>query len=317
MSSIVTITLNPAIDKSTAVAELLPDKKMKCDPPVFEPGGGGINVARAIKRLGGNAKAIYLGGGHTGKFFNQLLDKEEVDSSVIEIAAHTRENLIVLDKKNNKQYRFGMPGPSVKDEECQQILALLEDMNDVSFLVASGSIPPGIPADIYARIASITKRKKIKLVVDTSGEPLKLALNAGVFLIKPNLGELATLAEKERLTTDKAETTAKQILKEKKCEVIIISLGEAGAMLVSAKETMTVKAPVVERKSTVGAGDSMTAGIVYSLSKGWSLQQAVQYGVACGTAATMNAGTELCHKDDADRLYDLIKQEHSNLPYRF
>jgi 6-phosphofructokinase 2 len=317
MSSIVTITLNPAIDKSTAVAELLPDKKMKCDPPVFEPGGGGINVARAIKRLGGNAKAIYLGGGHTGKFFNQLLDKEEVDSSVIEIAAHTRENLIVLDKKNNKQYRFGMPGPSVKDEECQQILALLEDMNDVSFLVASGSIPPGIPADIYARIASITKRKKIKLVVDTSGEPLKLALNAGVFLIKPNLGELATLAEKERLTTDKAETTAKQILKEKKCEVIIISLGEAGAMLVSSKETMTVKAPVVERKSTVGAGDSMTAGIVYSLSKGWSLQQAVQYGVACGTAATMNAGTELCHKDDADRLYDLIKQEHSNLPYRF
>ena len=317
MSSIVTITLNPAIDKSTAVAELLPDKKMKCDLPVFEPGGGGINVARAIKRLGGNAKAIYLGGGYTGKFFNQLLDKEEVDSSVIEIAAHTRENLIVLDKKNNKQYRFGMPGPSVKDEECQQILALLEDMNDVSFLVASGSIPPGIPADIYARIASITKRKKIKLVVDTSGEPLKLALNAGVFLIKPNLGELATLAEKERLTTDKAETTAKQILKEKKCEVIIISLGEAGAMLVSAKETMTVKAPVVERKSTVGAGDSMTAGIVYSLSKGWSLQQAVQYGVACGTAATMNAGTELCHKDDADRLYDLIKQEHSNLPYRF
>jgi 6-phosphofructokinase 2 len=308
MASIVTITLNPAIDKSTTVAELLPDKKMKCSPPVFEPGGGGINVARALKKLGSNAKAIYLGGGYTGKFFSQLLDKEKVDSSIIEIAAHTRENLIVLDKKNNKQYRFGMPGPSVKEEEWKQLLAILEDINDVSFLVTSGSVPVGVPADIFVQIAAIAKRKKIKLIADTSGEPLKLVLNTGVFLIKPNIGELALLAGKEWLETDELENIAKQILKEKKCEVIIVSLGEAGALFVTAKETMTIKAPVVERKSTVGAGDSMIAGIVHGLSTGWSLKQAAQYGVACGTAATMNPGTELCHKDDADRLYERIKK---------
>jgi 6-phosphofructokinase 2 len=137
MSSVITITLNPAIDKSTSVPVLVPEKKMRCSPPVFEPGGGGINVARAIKKLGGNATAIYLAGGYTGRFFTELLSKEGVASLVIETAKHTRENLIVLDKAANLQYRFGMPGPTIETKEWQQLLQTIEKIQDAHFIIAA------------------------------------------------------------------------------------------------------------------------------------------------------------------------------------
>ena len=310
MSSIITITLNPAIDKSSTVAELVPDKKMKCSNPVFEPGGGGVNVARAIHKLGGIAKAIYLAGGYAGKFFTELLNSEKIESIVIEISNHTRENLIVLDKKNNRQYRFGMPGPTIKEREWKQLINEIEKNKDISYIVASGTVPSGVPKDIFARISAIAKKKNAKFIVDTSGEPLKEALNAGVYLVKPNLGELSFLTGKEWIGTDEAEMTAKQIIHENKCEIVVVSLGEEGALLVTATDATIIKPPPVERKSTVGAGDSMVAGIVVSLSKGSSLLEAVQYGVACGTAATMNPGTELCHKEDADKLFESIAAEN-------
>ena len=306
MPSIITITLNPAIDKSTSVTELAADKKMRCSQPLFEPGGGGVNIARAIKKLGGNANAVYLAGGYTGKFFKQLLDKEDINSFAIEIAGHTRENLVVLDKKNNCQYRFGMPGPEIADQEWKQLLKILDESEDVSFMVASGSIPTGVPDDIFARISTIAKKKNAKFIVDTSGQSLKHALQEGVFLVKPNLGELSSLVGKEWIDFSEVEATARQIINENKCEVVVVSMGAEGALLVTANETARVTPPAAERKSTVGAGDSMVAGMVLSLSKGWSLVQAVQFGVASGTAATMNPGTELCKKEDAEKLYKMI-----------
>jgi 6-phosphofructokinase 2 len=124
--------------------------------------------------------------------------------------------------------------------------------------------------------------------------------------VKPNLGELSTLAGKEWIDISEVEAVARKIINEYKCEVIVVSMGEAGAILVTANETAKITPPVVERKSTVGAGDSMIAGIVVSLSKGWPILQAVQYGVACGTAATMNPGTALCRWEDAEELYEAI-----------
>ena len=308
MSSIVTITLNPAIDKSTTVTELVQDKKMKCSPPLFEPGGGGVNVARAIKKLGGNAIAVYLAGGYTGNFFSHLLEEEGIATKEVLIAQHTRENLIVLDKNGNKQYRFGMPGPAISSKEWQQLLLVIEKMDSISFLVASGSIPAGVPADIFARIGSIAKKKNAKYIVDTSGEALIHAVDKGVYLLKPNLAELSSLAGKEWIDDKEAEQTAKEIIRKESCEVIVVSMGEKGAMLVTKNEVHRIKAPLVERKSTVGAGDCMVAGIVLSLSNKKDLLQAVQYGVACGTAATMNPGTELCKSEDVEKIYtDIIE----------
>ena len=307
MSSIVTITLNPAIDKTTSVDALVPDKKMKCTEPSFEPGGGGINVARAIKKLGGEAKAIYLAGGYSGNFFRQLLEKESVESFVIEIDRQTRENLTVFDKQSKRQYRFGMPGPLVSEKEWKKLLALLEKIDDASFIVASGSVPEGVPEDIFARISIIAKKKNAKFIVDTSGNALKHAANQGTYLLKPNLAELSTLVDKEWIDESHFAEAAKEIISKGKTRVLVVSMGEKGAMLFTGEESRQITPPLVERKSTVGAGDSMVAGIVISLSKGKSVLEAAQYGVACGTAATMNPGTELCRLEDAERLYAEIR----------
>lgn len=313
MSAIITVTFNPAIDKSTSVPVLIPEKKLNCALPVYEPGGGGINVVRAIKKLGGEATAVYLAGGYSGKTFTQLLTDELVDSIVTETRESTRENLIVFDTATNQQYRFGMPGPEISEPEWQECLKSIEQIRDVEYIVASGSLPPGIPTDIFARIAFIARKKKVRLIVDTSGEALKQAIQAGVYLIKPNLGELSSLLGKEELNIELVDDAAKEVIEKGNCEVVVVSMGPAGAMLVTKELALQIMPPAVKRKSTVGAGDSMVAGIALSLTRNKSLMESVQYGVACGTAATMNPGTELCKKEDAEHLYKLIQNKASVL----
>lgn len=306
MPSIVTITFSPCIDKSTSVGAIIPEKKLRCTAPKLEAGGGGINVARAIKKLGGDALAVFPSGGYTGKFFNHLLEKENIFSVIIESTNETRENIIVLDESTNDQYRFGMPGTALSDQEWKQCLKAVEETNEVEFIIASGSLPPGVPLNVYAQLAATAKSKKAKFIVDASGDPLKHAADEGVYLLKPNLGELSTMAGKKELKPREIEHIAKEMIAKGKCEVMVVSMGAAGAMLVTEEIAETITPPPVKRKSTVGAGDSMVAGIIFYLSQGKRLEQAVQYGVACGTAATMNPGTELCKKEDADRLYALI-----------
>jgi 6-phosphofructokinase 2 len=308
MPSIITITFSPCIDKSTSVASLVPEKKLRCKPPKLEPGGGGINVARAIKKLGGEATAIFPSGGYTGNYFNHLLVEEGVPSVIIETANETRENIIILDESSNNQYRFGMPGTALSEKEWKQFLEKAAQINDAEFIVASGSLPPGVPLDIYAQLAKIAKRIKAKFVVDTSGEALKQAADEGVYLLKPNLGELSSLAGKKELQPGEVRDIATEIINKGKCEVMVVSMGASGAMLVTKDLNEMIATPPAIKKSTVGAGDSMVAGIIFYLSRGKCLPEAVRYGVACGTAATMNPGTELCRKEDADRLYAVINE---------
>ena len=310
MSSIITITFSPCIDKSTAVAALIPEKKLVCTTPKLEPGGGGINIARAIKKLGGKATAIFPSGGYTGKYFNHLLEKEQINSIIIKTGNETRENIIGVDESNTNQFRFGMPGTELTEAEWKKCLQAVEEMSDVEFIIASGSLPPGVPVNIYALLAKIAKSKNAKFIVDTSGAALKHVAEEGVYMLKPNLGELSSLAGKKELQPDEVKNIAQEIIAKGKCEVMVVSMGAAGAMLVTEQIAEIFTPPVVDRKSTVGAGDSMVAGIVFYLAQGKTLLQAVQYGVACGTAATLNAGTELCKKDDADRLYNLISKSH-------
>lgn len=308
MSDIITITFNPCIDKSTSVSALQPDKKLECTLPVFEPGGGGINVARAIKKLGGDAIAVYPTGGYSGKFLNVLLEKENISLLNIETKQHTRENMIVVDNATNQQYRFGMPGQYMEEEEWKKCVESIK-INDSTFIVASGSLPPGVPVDIFSIIAKMAKSQSRKLIVDCSGEALRIALREGVYLIKPNLGELSRLVGKEELETNQIEPVARDLILEGCCEIIVVSMGAQGAMLINKDATYLAKAPVVKKKTTVGAGDSMVAGIVHYLSKGKNLQQALEYGVACGTAATLNEGTALCTLSDVERLYNQIRTD--------
>lgn len=302
MSKIVTLTLSPVIDKSTSVGALAPEKKLRCTEPKFEPGGGGINIARAINQLGGSALAIYPAGGHAGHFLKALLDEQGLQSEVIEVAAPTRENLIVVEESTNNQYRFGMPGAPITEAELEQCFAAVARQDDMEYLVASGSIPPGVTDDVFARLASIAKEKGARFIADTSGPALRAAAGEGVFLLKPNLAELSSLVGRNEIHLEKVDDVARELIREGGCELVAVSLGPAGAVLVTSEYVYMVTPPPVRKRSTVGAGDSMVAGLVLALAEGKDLSEVLCFGVAAGTAATMNPGTELCHRADVDRL---------------
>ena len=309
MTNIATITLNPSIDKSTRVQELVPDQKLKCEDNSCEPGGGGINISRAIHNLGGNAKAWFLSGGHFGNFLTELIHNKGLEYEAFPIKNETRENLILFDQAKNNQYLLNSPGPEVSESEWQGFLDVLEKKITAGYLVASGSLPIGIPADFFGRLAAIARKKGIKFILDTAGEPLEIALKEGVYLVKPNLRELRLLSGLAEMDKSLARQKATELLEKYDVHAIVVSLGAEGALLVSKEVTEYVPSPEVEKKSTVGAGDSMVAGMVLSLSQNKTLSQAVRYGVACGSAATLNPGSALCTKKDADALFIEIEKK--------
>jgi 6-phosphofructokinase 2 len=312
MTKIVTLTLNPALDKSTAVERLLPEDKLRCDPPAWEPGGGGINVSRAIKNLGGESLCIYLGGGHTGQKVEDLLREEGVQQQRIEGKKATRENLVVYEKSTNRQYRFGMPGEAVSQEELDACLEIIRQLPDeVKYLVASGSLPPGAPDDFYGKIARLAQDRNIRCVIDTSGKALVKATEHGVCLLKPNLNELSQLAGKEQINALEQEEIAKELISKGKASMLAVSLGPRGAMLATKDHIEYVVPPTVKQNSTVGAGDSMVAGMVLALSLGKSHLDMIRWGVAAGTAATMTPGSELCRRQDVEDIYNWITEKAS------
>jgi 6-phosphofructokinase 2 len=309
MKKIVTVTLNPALDKSMAVPKMEPEKKLRCTNAKVEPGGGGINVSRAIHKLGGETEAVFLSGGYTGKYFETLLAGENIQSVALPVKADMRENFVVLDTSSGFQYRFGMDGPLVKEDEWTQVLTHIQNETAIDYIVASGSLPLGVPLDYFGRLAMIAQQKNAKLIVDTSGEALQHAVKQGVYLIKPNLGELSNLYGKENLNNDEIIIAARSIIEKGGCEIMVVSMGAEGAMLITKDSQVQVKPPKVVIKSTVGAGDSMVGGMVVALSKGWDLKDILCYGVAAGTAATLNPGTELCKKEDTERIFEELKQQ--------
>lgn len=308
MKKVVTVTFNPCIDKNTTIDKLVPEKKLRCTTPTFGPGGGGINVSRALKALGMESTCIYPFGGYTGMFLNELVQNEGIHTTPVQTKKHTRENLIVYETTTNNQYRFGMPGNSIEQEEWEQILEIIKEISS-DYIVVSGSLMPGMPADIVARVAEIAKEKNSKLVLDTSGEALLKAVEVGVYLLKPNLGELSSLVGKEEINLNEVDQLGLEIIERGLCELLVVSMGEKGAKMISRDGVYHVQSPEVYKVSTLGAGDSMVAGIIYGLSEGKSFKEALQLGVAAGTAATMTPGSELCRKEDVEMLYRKIADQ--------
>ena len=309
MSSIVTLTLNPTVDKSTTADHIIPDQKLRCAAPKFEPGGGGINVSRALRRLGSASTAVFPAGGPSGGMLRELLSQEQVQQLPIETVGRTRENFIVVDASTSQQYRFGMPGTELTAAEQQQVLAALQSLPETpAFLVISGSLPPGVEPDFLAEVVRHAKAAGTKVIADTSGPALQRVLQEGVYLIKPNVGELSKMSGVEDLDDEAVAAAAQALVREGKAEIVVVSLGPQGACVVTKDSVDHVPAPSVKRRSTVGAGDSMVAGLVHGLSTGLSLPETARLGVACGSAATMNPGTELFRKEDVDRLYQGLLQ---------
>jgi 6-phosphofructokinase 2 len=310
MKTIISLTMNPAIDKSSSVEHVVSERKLYCKTPHYEPGGGGVNVSRAIKKLGGESILLYPAGGLSGHMLKDLLDQEGLNHQPFLIEGMTRENLIVLEESTGWQFRFGMPGPIFTDVEWERCLYELTNRNPKpDYIVASGSLPPGVPIDFYARIARIGKEINAKVIVDASGEALKLAMQEGVYLIKPNVREFRELVGGEIKEESQIKAAAKTIVESGQTEVVVISLGAAGAIVASEEAVEHIVPPTVPIISKVGAGDSMVAGIVLSLAQGRPLKEAVRFGIAAGTAAVMTPGTELCRREDAERLYEQMTSE--------
>ena len=304
MKNILTLAMNPGIDKSSSVEHVTAERKLNCKPPRFEPGGGGVNVSRAIKKLGGESVLIYPVGGYTGNRLKDLLEEEDISHQPVPIAGTTRESLVVLEESTGKQFRFGMPGPDLSDEEWERCLLKVSTIcPKPDYLVVSGSLPPGVPLDFYARVAHAMKEDGVKVIVDTSGEALRQALKEGVYLIKPNYREFRELVGQDMQEESQIKAEALRLITSSRCECLVISLGSAGALLVSEDVVEHVRSPLVPIVSKVGAGDSMVAGIVLSLAREQTLRNAVLFGIAAGSAAVMTPGTELCRREDAERLF--------------
>lgn len=308
MGMIVTLTMNPSVDVSSIVEQVVPEHKIRCQPARYEPGGGGINVARVIQRLGGTAKAFYTSGGPYGRMLQGMLDGEKLNHQPISIADETRQNFSVLDESDGQEFRFVLPGPTLSEDEWQRCLNEIFTFEPPpQYIIASGSLPSGVPADFYAHVARRGKRDGVRIVVDASGEALQAALDEGVFMIKPNLLELSELTGRELNTPEEQERTAADIVERGQSEVVVVSLGSEGALVVSHDECVRLQPPDVETQSAVGAGDSMVALIILSLTRGLPLHEAMRSGIAAGAATAMLPGTELCAPQDVVELIEQVE----------
>lgn len=301
---ILTLTLNPAIDVNTSVDAVVAERKLRCSQPTREAGGGGINVARAIRNLGGEATAVIAAGGRAGERLVELLERESVPVRPVPISGETRENVNVYEDVSTLQYRFIMPGPTFEEADCDRLLHAFRSAEIAAdFVVASGSLPEGVSPRFYRRLASHLEASGTRLIVDTSGDALRETLGPGVFLIKPNIDEFRSLIRNEHAGDPQVESEARRILDEGGSSAILVSLGSGGAMLVHREGMERIAAPTVRIRSKVGAGDSTVAGIVLALARGLDLVDAARYGVAAGASAVMTEGTELCRREDTERLY--------------
>jgi 6-phosphofructokinase 2 len=301
MSQIVTLTPNPAVDLSTSVDRIVPTLKLRCAQPRRDPGGGGVNVARVIKRFGGDVEAILPVGGFTGELLRRLLEREEIPSRSIRAEADTREDFSVTERSTGFQYRFVLPGEPLRECEWRECLEVIGAAK-AKFIVGSGSLPPGIPDDFYARASAIARQQGAKFFLDTSGAPLKAAIEYGVDMIKPNLREMRELTRASLSGEVDWIAAARGYIDSGKVGAVALSLGHLGAMLITRDQALRSLPPPIKPISAVGAGDSFLGAIVYSVANGEALADAFRLGVAAGSAALIQEGTGLCSPADAYRL---------------
>ncbi|MEN0617454.1 MULTISPECIES: 6-phosphofructokinase II [Klebsiella] len=308
MTKIYTLTLAPSLDSATQTPQMYPEGKLRCSAPVFEPGGGGINVARAITFLGGSATAIFPVGGATGEHLTTLLMGEHVPVDTVEAADWTRQNLHVHVNASGEQYRFVMPGAALTKEEFHLLEEKVLMLTPGSLLVISGSLPPGISVDNLRQLVKNAQQHGLRCIVDSSGEALAAALEVGnIELVKPNQKELSALVQRDLSQPDDVRKAAQQLIDSGKAHRVVVSLGPQGALGVDADGCVQVVPPPMKSQSTVGAGDSMVGAMTLRLAENASLEDMVRFGVAAGSAATINQGTRLCSLENTQKIYDYLR----------
>lgn len=302
MTLFLTLTMNPALDLSTAVDRIVDAHKMRCEAPQVHAGGGGINVARVLVRLGESVRALFPVGGPTGDRLMRLLAADGVAIEAVPITGDTRESFTVRELATGRELRFVLPGPYVSEAEWQACLARLSAEPAGGWWVASGSLPPGVPSDFFGRVARIARASNCRLVLDTSGDALRAALEEGVYLVKPSLREISELTGSALDSLPQRQEAARALVARGGAQVVALSLGAQGALLTTADVMLLANAPAVPVVSTVGAGDSFLAGLVASMARQPDPAEAFRTAVAAGAAALLAPGTALCQPRDIERL---------------
>lgn len=305
MNPIITLTMNSSVDLHYNVARMESVKKLRASEPLIFPGGGGINVSRVIKELGAHSIAVFTAGGPTGEFLREMLDHFALLTRVVLIEEQSRISATIYETETGEEFRPTPVGPALSDGEWRACFDAIFEY-DASYIVATGSLPVGVPPDFYARVAEKAKSRATRVVLDTSGEALGAALEVGVFLVKPNLLELETFTGRTAAKTEEQDALARQFVLDGRAEVVAVSLGGDGALLATRDGCLRIAAPQVKVKSTVGAGDSFVAGMTLGLYQGRPVEDAFSLGLATGTATVLTAGSELCHQADVERLFQQI-----------
>jgi 6-phosphofructokinase 2 len=223
------------------------------------------------------------------------MDREGVRSVAISTSEETREDFTVFEEATKQQYRFVLPGAPLSEQEWQECLRVLACAEPrPKFIVASGSLPPGVPEDFFGRVARVAKELSAKVIVDTSGAPLKAALKEGVYLIKPNLREFRELTGTDSANDAELIDAGRELIGQGLVELVALSLGPDGALFIARDQALRAAGLPIKPASVVGAGDSFLGAMIWSLTHDDSLETALIYGVAAGSAALLNPGTELC-----------------------
>ncbi|KWX56546.1 1-phosphofructokinase family hexose kinase [Mycobacterium sp. NAZ190054] len=300
---IVTLTPNPALDVAAVADEVQAFHKIRCRSERSDAGGGGVNVARFVHALGVPVTAVLTAGGTTGVRVVELLDAAGVPATIVPIDGTTRESFTIDDAATGRQFRFVLPGPRITRSEQEQCLdALREVAVSAQYVVASGSLPPGVPPDFCQRVADVCEQLGVRLILDTSGSGLS-HVSSGVFLLKPSLRELRDCMRRPLETEAEQLAAAHELIDHGVAESVVVSCGARGALLAGPGISESFAAPAVRSVNGVGAGDAMVAGIVVGLARGARLREAVGYGVAAAAAKLHTPGTSAFDRADVDQFF--------------
>lgn len=298
---IVTLTVNPALDIAMETGAVRPGHKMRTHSATYDPGGGGVNVSRVVHALGGETLAILASGGHTGRFVEQMLVDSGVPCRSVAVSGMTRVSLTVQETSSGAEYRFVPEGSLLGASEVERFLLLLGDVR-ADWLVASGSLPPGFPADFYAQVAHLARRRNIRFALDTSGAALAASLHQGADLLKTSLGEFQSIVGTKPSDDDALAREATRLVEAGAVAMIALTLGDRGAILATSDACWSLPAIPVRVRGSVGAGDSFLAGLVLGLARRQPPREALRMALATGAAAVMRRGTARVDRGQVESL---------------
>lgn len=309
MRDVLTVTLNPALDSATGVDQVVPNVKLRCGPPRVDPGGGGINVSRAIALLGGTSRCFVALGGRHGATLAGLLRDAGIELVVHEAPGETRSSLSVMDRHSGEQFRFMLPGPPWSPfDVIAAERAVVEAARPGGLCVLSGTLPPGVLTQVIPDLCGKLAAKGVEVVVDVSGPALHLLARAQgprPHILRMNQEEADDLAKRRLPDLTASADFAQALVRRGVAGVVIVARGPEGSVLAHEGGRLHSRAAEVPVRSKVGAGDTFVGAFTLAHAQGLPLADALQRGVAAASAAVMTEGTALCRREDAERLLEL------------